>query len=443
MNPIHQENLNELNAALQAIQTLAAQGHRKEALVLALLAERGQWLQTNPSPFVCVLGLVTVLGVLTDPAEVLTPDTHNERARTLLKVAAQRLPAALEETTTAQNLIKPLIILAERLGEDDIFLGLAALNDAVAMAKRFGGNVQIITHTPAAAVDIAPPPTPVGFTLTDGTTLHFNGSVDRYKKNLAAIRLLRQVQMEERNPKNLTADERLTLAHYSAFGESQLLTRAIERDEEFATLVNEEEQNRIRRAALTAFYTPQEVLHVLWNALAPALRQLSGPLQILEPAFGVGMFVATMPLDIRERSAITAVELDIVSSDIGKWLHPDVQVIGGTGFEDAKLPNDTYDLVITNVPFNGNKVFFPGFKEDYLKRCLHDFFIARAIQLTRPGGIVCVLTSYGTMDKRDARTREWIAERADLITALRMPQGAFEANSGTQCGADLLIFRRR
>jgi adenine-specific DNA methylase len=150
-----------------------------------------------------------------------------------------------------------------------------------------------------------------------------------------------------------------------------------------------------------------------------------------------------MPLDIRQRAAITAVELDIVSSDIAAFLHPDVMVIGGTGFEDAKLPNDTYDLVITNVPFNGNKVFFPGFKEDYLKRCLHDFFIARSIQLTRPGGIVCVLTSYGTMDKRDERTRAWIAERADLITALRMPQGAFEANSGTQCGADLLIFRRR
>jgi len=164
---------------------------------------------------------------------------------------------------------------------------------------------------------------------------------------------------------------------------------------------------------------------------------------MLEPAFGIGMFVASMPLDIRQRAAITGVELDIVSSDIARFLHPDVTMIGGTGFEEATLPSDHFDLVITNVPFNGSKVFCPGFTEAYLKRCLHDFFIARAIQLTRPGGIVCVLTSYGTLDKRDARTRAWIAERAELITALRLPQGAFERNSGTLCGADLLIFRRR
>jgi|GEM_PF-6945703 len=281
------------------------------------------------------------------------------------------------------------------------------------------------------------------FTLTDGTTLHFNGSVDRYKKNLAAIRLLRQLQMEERNPHHLTDDERQTLAHYSAFGESQLLTRAIERDAEFTDLTTAEERSRISYAALTAFYTPQEVLNVIWNALAPALRDGPGTIQMLEPAFGVGMFVASMPMDIRQRSAITGVELDIVSSDIARFLHPDVTMIGGTGFEEADLPKDHFDLVITNVPFNGSTVFFPGFTEAYLKRCLHDFFIARAIQLTRPGGIVCVLTSYGTMDKRDARTREWIAERADLITALRLPQGAFERTSGTLCGADLLIFRRR
>jgi adenine-specific DNA methylase len=281
------------------------------------------------------------------------------------------------------------------------------------------------------------------FTLTPDTPLAFMGSTDRYHKNIAAITLLRYLQMQEREPRHLTTEEQRTLAHYTAFGESQLLTRAIEHDTNFAGLTNQEERNRITRAALTAFYTPQGLLHTLWASLAPSLRQLDGTIQILEPAFGIGMFVATMPLDIRQRSAITAVELDIVSSDIASMLHPDVTIHGGIGFESVELPLNHYDLVISNVPFNGNKVFFPGFQEDYLKRCLHDFFLARSITLTRPGGIVCALTSYGTLDKRDERTRQWLAERADLITAIRFPQGAFEANSGTLCGADLLIFRRR
>lgn len=281
------------------------------------------------------------------------------------------------------------------------------------------------------------------FTLTNATTLAFTGSADRYHKNIAAIRLLRELQRAERDLQSLTDAERWTLAHYTAFGESQLLTRAVERDPEFGQLVSDDERHRIQRAALTAFYTPQEVLHAIWASLAPSLRQLPGTIQVLEPAFGIGMFVATMPSDIRARAQITAVELDTISSDIARFLHPDVTLLGSVGFEAADLPADHFDLVITNVPFSNSKVFFPGFREDYLKRCLHDFFIARSIQLTRPGGVVCVLTSYGTLDKRDDRARQWIADRADLITALRLPQGAFEANSGTLCGADLLVLRRK
>lgn len=281
------------------------------------------------------------------------------------------------------------------------------------------------------------------FTLTDGTALQFGGAADRYQKNIAAIRCLRHMQQEARDPANLTAEERLTLAHYSAFGESQLLTRAIEHDATFQELTSATERHAITRSALTAFYTPQDLLHRIWSALAPALRQLPGSLQILEPAVGIGMFVATMPMDIRQRAEIAAVELDPIASDIAHLLHPDLHLHGRTRFEEATLPADHFDLVISNVPFSGNRVFFPGFAEPFLKRCLHDFFIARSLTLTRPGGVVCVLTSYGTLDKHDDRMRAWMAARADLITALRFPQGAFADNSGTHCGADLLIFRRR
>lgn len=274
----------------------------------------------------------------------------------------------------------------------------------------------------------------------EGKTLAFGGPVDRYRKNMAAIQLLRKLQMENRPA---TAKEQDVLAHYTAFGESALLNRAIDMDKAFADLTNEAERNAITRAALTAFYTPQEVVEIMWEALAPTFRAYPERIRMLEPAFGIGMFAACMPSDLRTRATITAVEMDVISSDIAALLHPDVNLLKATPFQEAALENDSFDLVITNVPFSGIKVFYPGFKDAFLKRCLHDFFIARSVELTRSGGIVCVLTSYGTMDKIDSRTREWLAERADLITAIRLPQGAFEANSGTLCGADVLLFQKK
>ena len=277
------------------------------------------------------------------------------------------------------------------------------------------------------------------FSLT--TPLSFNGQADRYHKNLAAIRLLRQLQTSGYRPETLTDEQRHTLAHYSAFGESALLIRALN-DNDLDVLLSEADKNAIARASLTAFYTSPEVLHVLWGALAPALRAMQGPIRMLEPAFGVGMFVATMPQDIRQRSEITAVELDRVSSEIAGYLHPDVQLYGGQGFEETELPDASFDLVVGNVPFGDLPVFDPRISEPILKRTIHDYFVARSIHLTRPGGLVAILTSYGTLDKRDNRFRKWLAQRAELVTAIRLPQGVFSENAGTQCGADLLILRR-
>jgi hypothetical protein len=281
------------------------------------------------------------------------------------------------------------------------------------------------------------------FTLADGTTLSFTGPADRYHKNIAAIELLRQLQAHRRAPEDLTDDERLTLAHYTAFGESALLSRALGQDAtDLDGLVSLDEQRALKRASLNAFYTSEEVLRAKWAALLPMLAALPGPISILEPAFGIGNYVAAMPLDIRERAQITAVELDQVSSQIAHYLHPDVTLYGGQGFEETELPEGQYDLVISNVPFGNDQIFDPRMKEDYLTRTIHDYFIARALMLVRPGGLVAVITSYGTLDKRDSRVRAWLAQRAELIRAVRLPQGAFRANAGTECGADLLLFRR-
>jgi hypothetical protein len=282
------------------------------------------------------------------------------------------------------------------------------------------------------------------FTLTDGRTgLAFAGQGDRYRKNLAAIRLLRQLQRDARTPQELTDAERFTLAHYTAFGDSALLRRAFGNEaSDLDGLVSADEVATIKRTSLTAFYTSTDVLQAKWAALTPILEQLPGTITMLEPSVGIGNYIASMPLSLRARAQITAVELDRVSSQIATYLHPDMQLFAGQGFEEIDLPENAYDLVISNVPFGNDKVFDPRMPHDYLTRTIHDYFIARALLLVRPGGLIAVITSYGTLDKRDSRVRAWIAERAELISAVRLPQGAFNNNAGTACGADLLIFRR-
>ncbi len=432
----YRQMIEDYVARQQELVALKEQGEAPDALLrrFAELFPEYSVEGMHPMPFVLAsivkIGLHIQLGSDGDLAE----------ARRLLPEAVSALMSAVQQVHVASAAIAPLMQFANDVGDDDTFCRLAALNDALAFGQTFGAEVIIgggFPPMPAAEPEAAEP---VGFTLTDGRWLEFGGQGDRYRKNMAALRLMRQLQAENRPA---TPDEQWLLAHYSAFGESALLNRAIDDDTEFQALTSQAERHAITEAALTAFYTPQEFLDILWDTLAPVLRAYSGTLHILEPAFGVGMFVATMPMDIRQRSNITAIELDQVSSDIAGYLHPDVNLLKATAFEDAVLEDGTYDLVVSNVPFSGTKVFYPPFAEPYLKRCLHDFFIARSIQLVRPGGLVCVLTSYGTMDKADERTREWIAERADLVAALRLPQGAFASNSGTMCGADLLIFCRK
>ena len=281
-----------------------------------------------------------------------------------------------------------------------------------------------------------------GFNL-HGKRLEYRGNRDRYYRNIQAIELLRKLQRENIDPSRLTDAQKLTLAHYSAFGNSENLNRAFSSQYDRVTQhTTQDEQERIKRSSLTAFYTSQDILDAKWSGLAPILRTLPGTLKILEPAFGIGMYVATMPLDIRERAEITAVEFDAISSQIAAYLHPDVQLHGTQRFEETDLPRDYFDLVVSNVPFGATRVFDPHMENRLLTRTVHDYFLARSLQVVRPGGLVAILTSYGTMDKLDSRIREWVAERADLLYAVRLPQGTFSANAGTECGTDLLVFRR-
>jgi hypothetical protein len=272
-------------------------------------------------------------------------------------------------------------------------------------------------------------------------------TANRFQWNVRALTVLKAITEAGREA---TAEEAAILAHYSAFGESSLIQKAVQivdgqyqPTEEMADLLTVEEAGGIARAALTAFYTPLWLAQAIWNVVAPALNGIEQP-RILEPATGTGIFFATMPQELRERSALMGVELDHVSSRIFQALHPDVRHFGAQGFEDSNLPENAFDLTISNVPFASVKVTDPMFGRSEKELCgtLHDFFIAKMMKLTRPGGLVVALTSYGTMDKKRETVRRWLAGQGRLVAAFRLPNGLFMQGAGSASGCDLLIFQK-
>jgi N12 class adenine-specific DNA methylase len=268
----------------------------------------------------------------------------------------------------------------------------------------------------------------------------FHGPSDRFQKNLQALEVLARLACEQRPA---TADEQLVLAHFTSFGESALLTRLVNAtDDTLPAVLTEPAVDALRRAALTAYYTPLSIVQAIWAAL---MRLGFGQLpsfRMLEPAAGVGNFISAMPPELRAKAQITAVELEPLSARILGQLHPDITLWGGMGFQDAPLPENAFDLAISNVPFGDFGVADVTIKERFLVARIHDYFFARAIRLVRPGGIVAFLTSYGTLDKQDRRMRQWLAARAELLAAYRLPSGIFADNGGSQAGTDLIMLRK-
>ena len=278
--------------------------------------------------------------------------------------------------------------------------------------------------------------------------LSFTGAGDRFAKNLAALQLVHDLEAQGRPASD---DERLALAHYSAFGESALLNRLFRYDhgagryvlyDSYAAFLSAADARSLRQAALTAFYTPLDLIHAIWQAvLRLGLGDLECP-RIIEPAAGVGHFISAMPPELRARAAITAVELDPVTSRILRHIHPDLTLHGGVGFEAVKLPSNGFDLAISNVPFGELAVHDPTVPAA-LRSTVHDYFFAKALRLVRPGGLVVFLTSWGTLDKQARAVRTFLAEQAILLGAFRLPNGVFRRMSGSASATDLLILQKK
>ena len=261
---------------------------------------------------------------------------------------------------------------------------------------------------------------------------------ERFHRNYAAITVLKRCQEENRFA---TPDEQKILSRYVGWGgiPEAFDERAGAWHTEYAMLKNiltPEEYNSARESTLTAFYTPPTVIKAVYKAMEQmGFREGN----ILEPSCGIGHFIGMMP-DSMSESKIYGVELDTISAGIAQQLYQKTS-IAAQGFEEANLPDSFFDAVVGNVPFGDFKV--PDKRYDKHKFLIHDYFFAKSLDKLRPGGVMALITSKGTMDKENPAVRKYIAQRADLLGAIRLPNNTFKGNAGTEVVSDILILQKR
>ncbi|WP_423412537.1 DEAD/DEAH box helicase family protein [Faecalibacterium prausnitzii] len=311
--------------------------------------------------------------------------------------------------------------------------------DALPISAVMDGKVQ--TFPDAAALDEAlnaePAPEPAGnFHITDDD-LGIGGPKQKYARNIEAIRTLFQLEQEHRGA---TAEEQQVLSQYVGWGG---LADAFDPGKdswakeyaELKGLLSEDEYAAARSSTLNAHYTSPVVIRSIYDAVEK-IGFRSG--NILEPSMGVGNFVGMLP-DTMQDSRLYGVELDSITGRIAKKLYPQADITVA-GFETTDR-RDFYDLAVGNVPFGQYKVNDKAYNK--LGFSIHNYFFAKAIDQVRPGGIVAFVTSRYTMDSKDSTARKHMAERADLLGAIRLPNNAFKANAGTDVVSDIIFLQKR
>ena len=256
----------------------------------------------------------------------------------------------------------------------------------------------------------------------------------RYANNVAAIRLLKRVEAENRAA---TPEEQEVLAKYVGWGGlADCFDPKHSRYEELKGLLSETEYAAARESTLTAFYTPPVVIRSIYAALGQmGFRQGN----VLEPACGVGHFLGMLP-DSMTESKVYGVELDDVSGRIARQLYPRSS-ISVRGYEKMDFPDNFFDVAVGNVPFGQFKV--QDRRYDRLNLSIHEYFFAKTLDKVRPGGVVTFVTSSYTMDKRTSNVRKYIAQRAELLGAIRLPNDTFKAAAGTEVVSDILFLQKR
>ena len=264
------------------------------------------------------------------------------------------------------------------------------------------------------------------------------GKKERFRRNIMAIQLLKKCQEENRFA---TPDEQIILSKYVGWGG---IPEAFDENNsawgteylELKTVLTPEEYTAARESTLTAFYTPPEVTTAIYNALSQmGFREGN----LLEPSCGIGNFIGMLPQSM-ENAKIYGVELDPISAGIAQQLYQKSS-IAARGFEEVNVPDSFFDGVVGNVPFGEFKVLDKRYdKHNFL---IHDYFFAKSLDKLRPGGLMALVTSKGTMDKTNPAVRKYIAQRADLLGAIRLPNNTFKGNAGTEVVSDILFLQKR
>lgn len=278
---------------------------------------------------------------------------------------------------------------------------------------------------------------PMNFRITDDD-LGAGGAKTKFKANIEAIRLLQTLDAEQRQA---TAEEQEVLSQYVGWGgiPQAFDEKNADWSKEYAelkSLLPADEYSEARASTLNAFYTSPTVIKAMYEALSNMGLSKGN---VLEPSCGVGNFMGLVP-ESMENIKMYGVELDNVSGRIAQQLYQKNK-IAVQGFETMQFPDSFFDCVVGNVPFGNYKV--PDKRYDRHNFLIHDYFIAKSLDLVRPGGVVAVVTSSGTMDKKDSSVREYLANRADLVGAIRLPNNAFQRNANTSVVADILFLQKR
>ena len=258
--------------------------------------------------------------------------------------------------------------------------------------------------------------------------------LERFQRNLDAIRTLKTVETENRAA---TSEEQAVLAQYVGWGGlANFCDEKNPRYSELKNLLTDEEYTAARESTLTAFYTPPAVIRSIYTALGQ-MGFTQG--NILEPSCGIGNFLGMLP-ESMSGSKLYGVELDDLSGRIARQLYQKSS-IAVQGFEKTAFPDNFFDIAIGNVPFGQFHVADKRY--DRLNFPIHEYFIAKALDKVRPGGVIAVVTSSYTMDKRTASARKYIAQRAELLGAIRLPNNAFKSAAGTEVVSDILFLQKR
>lgn len=285
---------------------------------------------------------------------------------------------------------------------------------------------------------------PVGAFTINADEIGKGGDKTKYRNNVAAIRLLKELETANRSA---TREEQAVLSKYVGWGG---LPQAFERTDgsankgwekevaDLKALMTPEEYRAAQSSTKNAHYTSPEIVSGMWDAMR-RLGFTGG--RVIEPSVGVGNFFGLMPADVRAASALHGVELDHITSGIATQLYPEAK-IARMGYQDYVIPDGYFDIAIGNPPFGADKLY-DGRRKDLSGFNIHNYFFARSIDALRPGGVLGMVVTNRMLDSASDKARQYIADRADFLGAIRLPNNAFAKNAGTEVTTDIIFLRRR